>query len=227
MGRFQSFAKRLLPNVLLVMALAGCVTTSMQGYADRQLPGRPLQRLAVYVSAPGQLAASLQASVRDQARSVGIVADDAFDLLPPTRTYTDNEVRNALVSRQTDGVLILAVGDTGVVKEYAGTFLHATYSGSSSATGTATRFGNATDISVSGTTTGRMVGSTTPIHRYSRQTVFSARLVDPQSGRNLWVGSGQVDAGGALFVGDRTSASSAVEAIFKELRAKGLITGPT
>src|ERR1700719_565281 len=48
-----------------------------------------------------------------------------------------------------DGLLVLNVGDTGIVREYAGIFFQADYSGSSTVSGTARRVGNTTDISLS------------------------------------------------------------------------------
>ena len=50
------------------LTLSACVTTSMQGHADLEIPAQPLQRIAVYVAAQGPLAATLQASVREEAR---------------------------------------------------------------------------------------------------------------------------------------------------------------
>jgi len=55
--------------------------------------------------------------------------------------------------------------------------------------------------------------------------MFKARLVDPATSRNLWVGSGEVSAGGRLFVGNGSSASSSPSAIFDDLRAKKIIGG--
>jgi hypothetical protein len=63
----------------------------------------------------------------------------------------------------------------------------------------------------------------TPTYRYSRQTSFNAKLLDPVSSRNLWVGNGQVNAGGLLFVGDGASASSSVASTFDDLKNKGII----
>ena len=208
----------------LAVALAGivtaaCVTTSMQGYADRELPARPLQHLVIYVAAPVPLASSLQANIQDEARKRGILVEDALAVLPPTRSYSDAEVRRTLDASRVDGVLVLNVGDTGIVREYTGTFFQASYSGSSEVSGTARRVGPTTDISLSGTSSG------TPMYRYNRQTNFTARLVDAKSGRNLWIGNGQVSAGGRLFVGDGTSAASAVGAIFNDLQSKRLIEG--
>ena len=97
----------------------------MQGYADRELPVRTVQRIAAYVVAPTALASSFQSSIAEEATKRGVVAEDAFVLLPPTRTYNDAEIRKVLAGSGIDAVLIINVGDTGVVKEYAGTFFRA------------------------------------------------------------------------------------------------------
>lgn len=208
------------------LLLSGCITTSMQGYADRDLPARPVKRIVTYVVAPVGLATSLQASIAEEAGTNGIAAEDAFALLPPTRTYTDADIRKALNQSGIDAVLIVNVGDTGVVKEYAGTFFQGQYSGTSDASGMVTRSGNMANVSLSGSSSGTMTGTATPINRYSRQTTFNARLIDVATARNLWVGSGQVSAGGALFTGNGANASQTASAIFQDLRTKKVI-GPT
>ena len=76
--------------------LSGCITTSMQGYADRDLPARPVKHIAAYVVAPTALATSFQVSIANEAAKSGIVTDDAYALLPPTRTYNDAEIRKVL-----------------------------------------------------------------------------------------------------------------------------------
>jgi hypothetical protein len=215
----------LISPCLIAIVLSGCITTSMQGYADRDLPTRPIQRIASYVVAPTALASSFQSSIAEEAAKRGVNAEDAYALLPPTRMYTDTEIRKVLAEGGVDAVLIISVGDTGVVKEYAGTFFQGQYSGSSEASGTATRNGNFSNVSLTGNSSGTMTGMSTPMHRYSRQTMFKARLVDPTTARNLWVGSGEVSAGGRLFVGNGSNASSSVSAIFDDLRAKKIIGG--
>jgi len=68
-----------------------------------------------------------------------------------------------------------------------------------------------------------MTVTSTPIYHYKRQTSFTARLLEPATGRNLWVGNGEVNAKGLLFVGNGASASSSVGAIFDDLQQKGII----
>lgn len=217
--------------IVVALGLTSCASTSMQGYADRVPPPNAIRHIASYVAAPGPLGGDMQASVSEEARKRGIIAEDALIILPPTRTYTDAEVRRALAERGVDGVLLITVADSGVVSQYAGTIFQGSYSGSLSANGTVMPMGNAATVSLNGTENGTMVGSATPTYRYSRHTEFTARLVDPTSGRNLWVGNGQVDAGGGrgilsrVMVTDRMSSSNSVGAIFKDLQAKGLIGG--
>jgi len=199
----------------------------MQGYADREPPKARISRIAAYVAAPPQLAASIQSSLSTQARSRGITAEDALSILPPTRNYTNAEIQKILQSSGIDSVLIIKVGDTGIMRQYAGTYFEAQSTGDVSLIGTATRFGNTSDISLNGTSTLTTTGTSTPIYRYSRRTAFSAHLLEASSGRTLWVGNGQVNAGGLLFVGDGASASNSISAIFDDLSKKGLIGGST
>jgi len=126
----------------------------------------------------------------------------------------------------TDAVLFVNVGDSGVQREYAGTILSGQYTGSMNSTGTINTVGPNSTLAIDGTSSGTMTAVSTPTYRYRRQTNFSARLTEASSGRNLWVGNGQVNAGGLLFVGNNASASSSVAAIFDDLQKKGII-GPS
>jgi hypothetical protein len=202
----------------VALSLSGCVTTSMQGYADRTMPEHPVSHLAALVNAPLPLSEAFQASLASEAAKKGVVIEDAKLIFPPTRQYADAEIKPALNAEGVDGLLIVDVGDTGVVSQYAGTMFNSSYSG----TATVSTFGNISNVSYGGTS----IGVAAPIYRHTRQTSFKARLVEPSTGRNLWVGEGQVNAGGALFVGNGTSASNSASAIFNDMQAKGLIAAP-
>jgi hypothetical protein len=195
----------------------------MQGYADSTPPTHSVTRIAAMVAAPVGLQADIQRSLSEAAVKHGVAAIDALSILPPTRTYSDAEVRAQLKARRIDGVLLLTVGDSGVQREYAGTIFQGQSFGSYSGQGTANTFGNTSNIAWSGTYSGSSFGTATPIHRYSRTTQFTAKLLDAETWRTLWVGGGQVNAGGLLFVGNGTSAASSTSAIFDDLTAKGLI----
>jgi hypothetical protein len=198
------------------IALAGCVTTSMQGYADLQPPTHPIQHIAAI--APPALIPALA----NEASKRGVVLEDANVILPPTRQYNETEIRQAMAAHGVDGVLVVNVtGDTGVQQRYAGTIANTSYSGTSS--GNAMVMGNM--IYGSGMSSGTATTTATPVYHYSRAIGFEARLSDPQTSRKYWVGSGQTQSGGSLFVGDAVNAANAASTIFNDLQSKGLIGG--
>jgi hypothetical protein len=198
----------------------------MQGYADRQLPARPVSHVVAYVSAPLSITNALQSSIANEARRRGIVAEDALEVFPPTRRYLEAEIRRDLMTRGATAVLIVKVGDSGVIAQYAGTLFSGEYSGSTIGTGDITRTGNLATVSLQTTTSGAWTGTATPLYRHSRATAFVAQLIEPSTNRMLWTGQGVVSASGRLFVGDTVGASNAVRAIFEDLQSKGLVEGP-
>jgi hypothetical protein len=70
---------------------------------------------------------------------------------------------------------------------------------------------------------GTTATGSTPVYRYRRAIGFDARLSDPQTSRKYWVGSGQTQSGGSLFVGDAVNAANAASSIFNDLQSKGLL----
>lgn len=73
---------RFLVAVISACGLIGCKTTSMQGYADRQLPTQPISRIVTYVAGPGALVSSIQFTVREEARKRGMLAEDTTADVP-------------------------------------------------------------------------------------------------------------------------------------------------
>ena len=188
----------------------------MQGYADLQPPPHPIQHIAAI--APPALIPALA----NEASKRSVVLEDANVILPPTRQYNETEIRQAMAAHGIDGVLVVNVtGDTGVQQRYAGTIANTSYSGTSS--GNAMVMGNM--IYGSGMSSGTATTTATPVYHYSRAIGFDARLSDPQTSRKYWVGSGQTQSGGSLFVGDAVNAANAASTIFNDLQSKGLIGG--
>lgn len=186
----------------------------MQGYADLERPAQPIKHIAA-VAPP-----ALVAALASEAAKRGVILEDGNAIVPPTRQYKDSEIRQLLAERGIDGVLVVTVtGDTGVQERYAGTIFSANYASASS--GNAMIVGNT--ISGTGVSSGTMTATSTPVYSYRRSVAFQARLSDPKSGRNLWVGGGQTHAGGALFMGDAVSATDAASAMLNDLQTKGLI----
>jgi hypothetical protein len=179
--------------------------------------------MVALVAAPPALASTPQTSIMQEAKKRGVPVEDALLLFPPTRNYSDAEIKAELTRDGIDAVLVLTVGDSGVQAQYAGTVFYGNSVGSSSAVETANTFGNTTNLSMSGSSSSTFTATATPSYHYSRQTAFQARLIEASSGRALWVGNGQVQAGGLLFIGNGANAYSTAASIFNDLQAKGLI----
>lgn len=203
---------RVLAAAVCAAIVSGCVQSSIKGYADREPPARRISHIVTYVSAPLPVANALLTSVAYEARRRSIVAEDAFEIFPPTRTYSEPEIRRDLLGRGASAVLIIRVGDSGVVAQYAGTLFSGQY--------TATTTGL--------TTRGNWTGDATPVYRQSRTTEFVAQLIDPATNRTLWTGQGVVSASGGgilgrMVVSDTVGPSNAARTIFEDLQGKGII----
>src|SRR3974390_1409551 len=99
-----------------VFLLTACVTTSMQGYADLERPAHPIQHIAAFAGP------ALLPALASEAKNRGVLLEDALSFLPPTRQYTEAEIRKAMAARGVDGVLVITLtGDTGAQQQYAGT----------------------------------------------------------------------------------------------------------
>jgi hypothetical protein len=213
-------------SVVAAISLSGCITTSMQGYADRELPAKPVSRIVAYVAGPNPLVSSIQTSVTEEAKKRGLVAEDALlCFLPRAHTRTQKSGRDSRVMELTE-----CSSSMWEIRASCSSTPARSYQGSTPdhqpPPGTINNFGNFSTVSLNGTSSGTMTATATPVYRYRRQTTFTARLIEPTTARNLWVGNGQVSAGGLLFVGDGANASSSVAAILDDLQQKGLI-GPS
>jgi hypothetical protein len=109
---------------LLSAALLGaCTQTAIEGYADRPPSARPLSHIVAYVSGPVAIVNEAQASLTTAAEKHGVILDNAFYVLPPTRPYSDADIRRDLAAHGVDGLLLIKIGKSVTIREYAGTLL--------------------------------------------------------------------------------------------------------
>ena len=108
---------------LIAMALSGCGSALLQSETSPQLSPRPVRAIGAYVAGPNALAASFQANIAVEATRHGLTADNVSALFPPTRAYTNAEIRQGLAARSIDSVMIIRIGDAPAQRQYAGTIL--------------------------------------------------------------------------------------------------------
>jgi|GEM_PF-5493122 hypothetical protein len=106
-----------------IALLCSCTQTTIESYADREFKSRALTHIVAYISGPTSISNETSASLTAQAAKHGVTLDNAFYIFPPTHSYSEQVIKRELASRGVDGVLIVKVGNTRVIKEYAGTLL--------------------------------------------------------------------------------------------------------
>jgi hypothetical protein len=186
------------------MALSGCGSALLQSETSPQLSPRPVKAIGAYVAGPNSLAGSFQANIAIQGTRHGLTTDNISALFPPTRAYTDAEIRQGLAARSIDSVMIIRIGDAPGQRQYAGTILQERSVGSGGPTAAAIAAVN---------------GNPNP-------STFSARLVDVASGRKLWDGGeGQIASGAYSLFANGATVEDAVAALFDDLQDKGMIGG--
>jgi len=160
---------------LSLTVIAGCASTKVTSVRDPAFQGRQFQR--VVVAAPftdlDKKAATENEFVRDlQARGVQAVA--AMVALPPTRTYSNDEISAALKRMGADGVLFVTLTDFATTTTYV--------PGSTTTTGSAYATGN----TVNWTATTRQDPG---YYIHKPRVAFEMKLVDAASGNVAWLGT--------------------------------------
>jgi len=108
-------------GILCIVWLGACTQTTLDTYADRDQAPRYLTHIVAYVAAPATISNEAQATLNLEGAKHGVTFDNAFYLFPTGRSYTEQDVKRVMSSRGVDGVLLIRVGNSAVVKEYAGT----------------------------------------------------------------------------------------------------------
>jgi hypothetical protein len=184
--------------------LSACASALVQGEGGLEAPVRPVTRLVAYVTGPDSVVSSFQANIAVEAAKRGLAAENALLLFPPTHAYADLQIRQGLAGRSIDGVLIINVGDAGVLRQYVGTIFQGR----------------------SAVSSGPAEAAIASVYGYPRQTTFAARLLDAATGRRFWEGAGQFGENKGLFSFDTgPTVSESVALVFDDLQAKGVV-GP-
>lgn len=124
---------------------------------------------------------SAETTMSESLSNRGVRAVRAIDLFPPTRSFTDSEMDEAIARERIDAILVLTLDEKGSSTGY---MPQTTVPGTT--TGTATRVGN----------TYYYQAQTTPSYSYGGFGVqyptgnYSARLYNAMSKKMMWTASG-------------------------------------
>jgi len=200
--------KKVIITLLITFISYGCVTSNIQDYSFQRTitsgeTGKvTLKRIAIRVDSQSDigLAQESQKELLEQLLPYGVEIVLWNDLMPPLRQYELREIFQIMQANRLDGFLRIRFG-TGVYDErITGSVTHThsdTYSSSS---------------------------TVTPLREFNRDTNSQATLFSSKDGSILWKANGETNAGGLLFMSDKSTASSVVGEYISALEKRGFIS---
>ena len=207
--------KKLVLSIFLssIFLLSGCVTTKIKGHTDPDLIAFKAHSIAVIVPGNSNFTDVLESYLIDELNDAGANAVYFQSIIPPTRTFTENETIDRLESSGIEAVLIITPFDEKRSSRYAGTVVNA----SSSTTGYGSLYGNR--FNYSSRTSGG--GLATPITFVSRNMSLTASLRPVREDIVAWVANIHSEAGGHLYMSDESSASQIASDLIDQLESSG------
>jgi len=105
--------------VLPFLALAGCASTNMTSFTDPAFKGLTFHHFLV-VARSKNLSTRLwlESNLVQTFTSHRIFATESILLLPPTRQFSDEQMRDSLLRHNFDAYIVVDVGETGVESIY-------------------------------------------------------------------------------------------------------------
>lgn len=197
--------------LLLIMVLvASCATTKTTSFTDPDFMGKKFSKICVVVEV-GDFATKkeLESKIRSELKDVNVEAVIGSDLFPPTRNWTDEQIKFQLNKMEIDGYLNVQILSQAVDDRLLGT-----------STFTET-VGQETNVGKKAKYIERTISNTTANTDRNYLSSFKTQLIDVTSDRVAYAATSNSQSG-ETFSGDFSLIfSSFAEDITKDLKAKG------
>jgi len=203
---------------IIILIAAGCIKTQVRSYTDTKYTSYQIESVAILtISKDIGLSSAIEDSLSKMFTEANVVSVKSRDILPPTRGYSEEEIRNAFLSRGITSLIVVYVGGSSQTSQVIGqqTFgrAYTTASGSAYSLGN-NAYGNATATTTSSE-------SSFPIVGHKRDTIADTKLYDIASGNVIWTAQSETEAGGSLFMSDTTTGNNLANKIGESLKSKG------
>jgi hypothetical protein len=206
--------------VLIAFYCSGCVTTQVRGYTDTKYSSYKIKSVALLaISDDVGLSEAIENALVEKFESKGIKAIRSTDIIPPTRSYSMDEIQEALTSRGLKSIMIVDVGGSAESSQIVGYQSYGYAYGTAS--GSAYNVGNTTYVNASGSTSSNT--SSYAIRKFKRDTVTFSKVYDVSSTEVVWAAQTETKAGGALFMSDGSTGGNLSETLINDLIDKGHI----
>lgn len=197
---------------LLVFSFLGCASTNITSITDPDYRGTQVKHLLIVANIKdmGMKQSVEQKFIETMTKDYLVNVSASYDVLPPTREYTDKDLHNIFTKNGIDSVLMLSVTDAGYKTE--------TYTDNQPyrTKGQMTRTGNQYQYQT--TTSGGPQTYTNKKAYLSMQT----EIIDPFKNKMIWVATS--NSKGNSWVNINFVLSNYINEVAKKLAADGLIT---
>lgn len=197
---------KILLSILTVLFISACIQSEIQSYTDPDYKEAKFTRLIIDTTSLSDRA-RIKATkiILERFKDAKYEVIDIRDLLPPTRTFTNEDMANVLSKSNYDYILNVIVTGDSASSYVSGIYIYSTAS--------ATAYGN--NVSVNGSSV------STPIVSASGNTTIEANIYDARNFKKAWQGTVLTEARGTAFVGNIDAiANSIVGKIIDRLKAE-------
>lgn len=179
----------------LCIGLSACVNTTFKGHLGTEVQVQKLNKVAAIVVASEAISQQTTQTLKKKLLKYDVEVIHAWDIAPPTRTYSEGEILALFYEKGIKYLLTLDLSNgtstTAVTGFYAQQF-------------------------------GKQVMAA-PIHGCHRSTPIVATLFSTSPGITLWKGFGETNAGGCFYMKDSSTINSALNSIVTGLREAGFL----
>lgn len=201
--------KIILPAVCLL--LVSCVSTRITSVTDPQYKSFIIDKVVVVMNTSDlDLKIKIESYLVSELNKKGVIAYTGYDVLPPTRNYSENDLKAAFAKNNIDSILFIAIAEMGYSQQTMTTYQPYT------SQGTITRMGS-NQYQYSMQTQG---GPQTHTITKPRLNVIT-QLFDAKNGNKIWMSTARSSGNAFASIND-TFKDYGIE-IVKKLQADHLI----
>lgn len=207
---------------LVSLTLAGCASTKITGFRDLNHSSTQFSSIAVFAQGM-MLEAAVEAERLMCKKLAPTPCISGKTVLPPTRSYTPEEVEEHLGRANVDAVLIAALVADQSDTQYFGTVTSTSVSAVGGSSGTMNFYGNAAYWNGASYASASGQSVSTPMYGFSRLAFGQLGLFERATGSIAWRGEMKISGRGLLNITDSAFIDSATSKIAKDLKASGLL----
>lgn len=190
---------------VLVFSLASCVSTKTTSYSDPDYNGKKFNSICVYADLDDfEMREKLEAKLVKELKDLGVNATKGTEILPPTRVWTEEELKERLISQNIDGFLKVKINKTVIVDKMGRT------------TNTYSTDG---DLALSKDKIKELAKSVNANRTFLSN--FQSELIDLKNNKLAWSASSNSESAESFKSSSNVVIGSLVQDITRELKEKG------